>query len=317
MRHADGGLARFHGGGRGLEGRLDQALASLRGRALTAHGLAMGYARLAAGRTTVIVDAAPPPSGRASENAHASTLAMEMTSGRRPLIVNCGSGASFGPDWRRAGRATPSHSTLCVQGFSSSRLGSEGPFSARSQLMDAPDQVWAQPEDDSESHRLMAGHNGYVPTHGLTHIRHLTLSIDGRSLAGEDTLGAMTVGDRRRYETIMERTRHKGIAFDLRFHLHPDVDATVDLGGSAISMALKSGEIWVFRHDGVGDLRLEPSVYLESGRLKPRATKQIILSSVVLDYACQLGWTLAKAQDTPAAIRDTLRDGDADAPQDP
>jgi len=317
LRHADGGLARFHGGGRGLEGRLDQALANLRGRAMTAHGLAMGYARLAAGRTTVIVDAAPPPSGRASENAHASTLAMEMTSGRRPLIVNCGSGASFGPDWRRAGRATPSHSTLCVQGFSSSRLGAEGPFSARSQLMDAPDQVWAQPEDDSESHRLMAGHNGYVPTHGLTHIRHLTLSIDGRSLAGEDTLGAMTVGDRRRYETIMERTRHKGIAFDLRFHLHPDVDATVDLGGTAISMALKSGEIWVFRHDGVGELRLEPSVYLESGRLKPRATKQIILSSVVLDYACQLGWTLAKAQDTPAAIRDTLRDGDADAPQAP
>ena len=28
LRHADGGLARFHGGGRGLEGRLDQALAA-------------------------------------------------------------------------------------------------------------------------------------------------------------------------------------------------------------------------------------------------------------------------------------------------
>ncbi len=310
LRHSDGGLARFHGGGRGLEGRLDQALAHARGRALTAHGLAMGYARLAAGRTTVIVDAAAPPTGRASENAHASTLALEVTSGRRPLIVNCGSGASFGPDWRRAGRATPSHSTLCVQGFSSSRLGAEGPFGARSQLTDAPDQVWGQTEDDSEGHRLMAGHNGYAPTHGLTHIRQLTLAIDGRALSGEDTLGAMTVADRRRFETIMQRTRQKGVEFNLRFHLHPDVDATVDLGGSAISMALKSGEIWVFRHDGVGELRLEPSVYLESGRLKPRATRQIILSSVVLDYACQLGWTLAKAQDTPAAIRDTLRDDD-------
>lgn len=28
LRHADGGLARFHGGGRGLEGRLDLALAA-------------------------------------------------------------------------------------------------------------------------------------------------------------------------------------------------------------------------------------------------------------------------------------------------
>lgn len=310
LRHADGGLARFHGGGRGLEGRLDQALAAAGGRALTAHGLAMGYARLAAGRTTVIVDAAAPPKGRASANAHASTLAMELTSGRRPVIVNCGSGASFGPDWRRAGRATPSHSTLCIQGFSSSRLGAGGvlPSTARGEFTDTPDQVWAQPEDDSTGHRLMAGHNGYVATHGLTHIRQVMLSVDGRALAGEDTLGAMTVADRRRFETIMERTKHRGVPFSLRFHLHPDVDCALDLGGTAVSLALKSGEIWIFRHDGVGELTLEPSVYLESGRLKPRATKQVVLSATVVDYACQLGWTLAKAQDTPSAIRDTLRD---------
>ncbi len=310
LRHADGGLARFHGGGRRLEGRLDQALAVAGGRALTAHGLAMGYARLAAGRTTIVVDAAQPPKGRASANAHASTLAMELTSGRRPVIVNCGSGASFGPDWRRAGRATPSHSTLCIHGFSSSRLGAGGvlPSTARGEFTDTPEQVWAQPEDDSAGHRLMAGHNGYAATHGLTHVRQLMLSTDGRALAGEDTLGAMTVADRRRFETIMERTRHRGVPFGLRFHLHPDVDCALDLGGTAVSLALKSGEIWIFRHDGVAELTLEPSVYLESGRLKPRATKQVVLSATVIDYACQLGWTLAKAQDTPSAIRDTLRD---------
>jgi hypothetical protein len=78
-------------------------------------------------------------------------------------------------------------------------------------------------------------------------------------------------------------------------------------------MALKSGEIWVFRHDGNAELTLEPSVYLENGRLKPRATKQIVLSAHVLDYALQLGWTLAKAQDTPHAIRDTHRDEDVTA----
>ncbi len=310
LRHADGGLARFHGGGRGIEGRLDQALAHAGGRALTAHGLAMGYARLAAGRTTIIVDAARPPSGRASLNAHASTLAMELTSGRRPLIVSCGSGARFGADWHRAGRATPSHSTLGIHGFSSSRLGPDG---ARAEFTDMPDQVWARPEDDPGGHRLIAGHNGYVATHGLTHIRQITLSVDGRALSGEDTLGAMTVADRRRFEAVMERSRHQGVPFTLRFHLHPDVDATLDLGGSAVSMALKSGEIWIFRHDGVAELTLEPSVYLESGRLKPRATRQIALTAHVLDYACQLGWTLAKAQDTPQAIRDTHRDEDVTA----
>jgi len=34
-----------------------------------------------------------------------------------------------------------------------------------------------------------------------------------------------------------------------------------------------------------------------------------VLSARVLDYACQIGWTFAKAQDTPAAIRDTRIDG--------
>lgn len=309
LRHADGGLARFHGGGRGAAGVLDQALAHAGGKALTAHGLSMGFVRMAAGRSTVIVDGAAPPSGRNSMNAHASTLAMELTSGRRPLIVNCGSGAGFGAEWRRAGRATPSHSTAGVKGFSSSRLGTEtGGPGARAELDEVPEQVWVQHDSSVDGIRTLAGHNGYAPTHGMTHVRQLTLSVDGRALNGEDTLGAMTGADRRRFDKVMQRLKMQGIDFDIRFHLHPDVDAALDMGGSAVSLALKSGEIWVFRHDGIAELRLEPSVYLESGRLKPRATKQIVLSATVIDYACQLSWTLAKAQDTPAAIRDTERD---------
>lgn len=309
LRHSDGGLARFHGGGRGAPGVLDTALAQSHGKPLTAHGMSMGFVRMTGGRTSLILDGAAPPVGRNSANAHASTLAFELTSGRRPLIVNCGSGAGFGAEWRRAGRATPSHSTLCVRGFSSARLGTEsGGPGARAELDEVPEQVWAQAESTLDGLRVLAGHNGYAPTHGMTHLRELSLSTDGRTLRGEDTLGAMTGADRRRFEKVMERTRYQGIDFDLRFHLHPDVDATLDLGGTAVSLALKSGEIWVFRHDGAGTLKLEPSVYLESGRLKPRATRQITLSGVVMDYACQLGWTLAKAQDTPTAIRDTEPD---------
>ena len=309
LRHSDGGLARFHGGGRGGVGVLEQALAEAGVRTPPSHGPAMGFLRLTGGRTNIILDAAAPPTGRHSTNAHASTLALELTSGRRPLIVNCGSGAGFGAEWRRAGRATPSHSTLCVRGFSSSRLGTEpGGPGARAELDEVPAQVWAQVEQTLNGLRALAGHNGYAPTHGMSHLRELTLSQDGRVLRGEDSLGAMTGPDRKRYEKLMERTNQQGIDFDLRFHLHPDVDATLDMGGTAISMALKSGEIWVFRHDGVAELRLEPSVYLESGRLKPRGTRQIVLSAKVTDYACQVGWTLAKAQDTPAAIRDTAPD---------
>jgi uncharacterized heparinase superfamily protein len=94
----------------------------------------------------------------------------------------------------------------------------------------------------------------------------------------------------------------------VKFHLHPEVDANVDLGGNAVSLALKSGEVWVFRHDGAAELSLEPSVYLERGRLQPRATKQIVLSRRVMEYGTRTRWSLAKAQDTALAVRDTIRE---------
>lgn len=310
LRHSDGGLARFHGGGRGQEGRLDQALASSGVKTMPGAGLAMGYARLSAGRTSLILDAAPPPQREASYNGHASTLAFELTSGRRPLIVNCGSGVSFGEDWRRAGRATPSHSTLGIEGFSSSRLGALRMIGGhpRELLAHTPREVRIEARKSEDGTGLVAGHDGYVLTHGLTHIRHVDLSNDGRGIAGEDTLAAIDTSEERRFDRMRDASGLSGLAFDVRFHLHPDVDATLDMGGTAISMALKSGEIWIFRHDGVGEMKLLPSVYLEKGRLKPRASKQVVLSGRAIDYATRVRWTLAKAQDTPTTIRDLERD---------
>ncbi|WP_127902628.1 heparinase II/III family protein [Solirhodobacter olei] len=309
LRHADGGLARFHGGGRGLEGRLDHALAASGVRAAPPGGLAMGFARLSGGRTSVIVDVAAPPAGAASGNAHASTLAFELTSGRRPLIVNCGSGAPFGAEWRRAGRATPSHSTLAIEGFSSSRLGPPTPVpggTVQEPLLERAQVIHFREALGPDGMSLIAGHTGYVASHGLSHMRAFYLSEDGRSLSAEDTLGPLTPAEEARLATITAGATP--VRFALRFHLHPDVDAAIDLGGTAVSLALRSGELWIFRFEGPGVLAVEPSVYLEQRRLKPRASRQIVLRSEVIETAARIRWTLAKAQDTPVAIRDLDRD---------
>ena len=313
LRHSDGGLARFHGGGRGIEGRLDHALASSGVRAASMIGLAMGYARLSAGRTNIIMDASKPPKGVASANAHASTLAIEVTSGRRPVIVNCGSGAHFGEEWRRAGRATPSHSVQGLTGISSSRLGSIRKVAGleRSLLVETPRDVRLQKLAEDGSTGLVGTHDGYLPSHGLTQIRRIDLGHDGREVAGEETLAAISEADQRRFDAAIDKTKLQGVAFTIRFHLHPDVDAALDMGGTAVSLALKSGEIWIFRYEGPARMVLEPSVYLEKNRLKPRATKQVVLSGVALDYATRIRWSLAKAQDTPSAIRDLEMDGAA------
>ena len=308
LRHSDGGLARFHGGGRGSEGWLDHALAASKVRAAPSDGLSMGYARLSAGRTSVIIDAAVPPSGPASANAHASTLAFELTSGRRPLIVNCGSGASFGVEWRRAGRATPSHSALCLGGYSSARLAEPDRDTGREALIDGPTHVPVEISPVADGIRFQGGQDGYVRSHGLTHARTLELTLDGRGLAGEDMLLAMEDIEKRRFDKALDLGKLKGLQFDIRFHLHPDVDATLDLGGAAVSMALKSGEIWVFRHDGTHNLSLEAGAYLETTRLKPRAAQQIVLSGMAFTYATRVRWSLSKAQETAIGVRDLSMD---------
>ncbi len=299
LRHADGDLARFHGGGKGAEGRLDRALAAAGVRAGATPAIAMGYARLAGGRTSVIVDASAPPEGRAAETAHASTGAFELVSGRRALVVNCGSGLDFGAEWRRAARATASHSALGLEGVSSSRLAATGEALAhRAQVTAARLTVGTEGAD------LFLAHDGWLRSHGLTASRSLTLAKDGRRLSGVDALTAMTAEARRRFEDVMTTTAMAGGRFAIRFHLHPDVDAEPDIGGGAVSLVLRSGEIWIFRFTGPAVLGLEPSAYLETGRLNPRPCTQIVLRGQARGFETRLGWTLAKAKDTPLAIRD-------------
>jgi len=317
LRHVDGGLARFHGGDRGIEGRLDHALAASGLGRMPVKPVAMGYARLDGGRTSVIIDAALPPSGGAARVAHASTLAFELTSNRRPVVVNCGSGLAFGPDWQRGGRATLSHSTLSIDGFSSARFArSPRRDEGGAPLLDGPRNVTLHRSDERHASALLMSHDGYVETHGLTHIRNLDLSVDGRALMGEDSLIALEPAQKKRFSAVLDAQKLQGVPYAVRFHLHPDADPSLDMNGAAVSIALPSGEIWVFRFEGPARLRLEPSVYLESGRLAPRPCQQIVLRAVILDQSSQINWTLAKAQDTPLAIRDIGREDGLDLPAD-
>ncbi len=304
LRHADGGLARFHGGGRGVPGALDHALAAAGHPPAERRDRAMGYARLAHGRTTVIVDAAAPPGGAAGHIAHAATLAFEMTSGRRPVIVSCGDGRAFGDRWRRAGRATPSHSTLTLDGRSSARLAGED---GAGMLRDGPGDVRVERRVTARSSGLIAGHDGYVASHGLTHVRQLHLSRDGRELSGEDVIATVEREDEAACERALDAAGGR-IPFNIRFHLHPDVAAAIDPDGGGATLTLLSGEEWRLGQSGAARVTLERSVYLEAGAPAPRPARQVVLSAWAADYATRVTWTLAKAPQTPDAVRDLVHD---------
>ncbi|MEM9010016.1 MAG: heparinase II/III family protein [Pseudomonadota bacterium] len=305
LRLGDGSLARFHGGGRGWEGQLDQALAEAGERATRQDEAAMGFARLHSGRTTLILDAATPPSGGASGEGHASTLGFELSSGRQPVIVSCGPGRLFGSEWRRACRATAAHSTGQFGRISSSRLAPSG-FVARqlgTRLVSVPTEVSVQRATDLNGTWLLAAHNGYVSTHGVVHRRRIFLSPDGRDVRGEDTFVADTDAGRRQLEFALEKAGADAQMVALHFHIHPEVTASLDLAGSAVSLNLPNGEVWVFRQSA-GEMTLGNSAYLDQQRLKPRATRQIIVHGRMDGQSTQITWALNRVQE---ARRDAWR----------
>ncbi len=296
LRHMDGSLARFHGGGPGTAGKLDWALASsaARGRGALRRQLAMGYARVAHGRTTMIVDVAPPP---ASANAHASALAFEMTSGLHPLVVNCGPGEAFGERWRAAARTVSFHSTLDVERPSSPRFaGSEG-TAAR-----APARIALERSDCGDGTRLVAGHDGYQAGCGLRHWRRLQVGPEGSGVRGEDALVAASRKGRRTFDALLGAQLAGGVPFSIRFHLHPDAEPETDAGGRSVSITLGNGEIWRFRCRGDVRLKLESSVFLEGAAPSPRATSQIVLSGFAAEHSTRVAWMLARARRSDGAI---------------
>ena len=296
LRHADGTLPRMHGGGRGRPEALDAALGALRGAARAAPAPVAGYARLRAGRTTLILDGAAPPAGRAAA-AHASALGIEVTTGRRPLIVSCGSGAPFGPDWREAGRATASHSALVLDGASSARL----PGAPGGPLADGPTEVRCilALGGGASAGRVQASHDGWRARYGLLCGREVALLPGGAGVEGEDTLAAIDAADR---ERLRRAAGERVLPFEIRFHLHPDVDVALSPDGAR--MAPPSGELWELTHDETCELDLEESVYLGGRHARPAATRQVVLRGGVRGAVTRVRWRLARAEGAPAFVRD-------------
>ena len=299
LRLGDGGTARFHGGGAGSAGRLDQAMAELRLVTQPKPKLPMGFARLSGGRVVLIMDGAAPPHGEVATRAHAGTLAFEMSVGRQRLVVNAGPGQVFGGDWTLIGRQTAAHSTIEVDGRSSARIHAAGlaarTFGAR--LMDGPAVVSVRQAQDATGQWLLATQDGYVASHGLLHERRLYVDGRGQEVRGEEIL---TVADARA-RTQFERAATAGrLGFAARFHLHPEVKAELDAGRQLVTLALPSEEVWMFRAGG-GSVELEDSIYFDPARPSPLPTTQVVVRTEVVEYLGQITWSFGRIAEAPAA----------------
>jgi uncharacterized heparinase superfamily protein len=267
----DGGLCAFHGGGEGDRRAIDHVL-SARDTGSKSFGFApnSGYQRIEAGGANLIMDAGKPAGGQASALAHASPLAFELAAGGHRIVVNCGWTSQQPDSWREAVRATAAHSTLIIEETSSARLIPNG---WRRRLMgprfdEQPEKVSARRNEEDIGTWIEASHDGYRELFGLLHRRRIFLAADGGDLRGEDGL----------YRPVEDGTPEDvdvRYRFAIRFHLHPDVKASLARDGMSVLLVLGNGDGWRFRTDG-GPIRIERSVYLATGGT-PKRTSQIVV----------------------------------------
>ncbi len=289
LRHVNGSMARFHGGG-DLPAALPDLVISDTGHTGPAGSeLAMGYARMHSGQTSVIIDAAMPPSRAASRNAHACTLAFEAVARGCRLVVNRGPGHWLGQEEQLAARSTGAHSTVEIGGESSSQLETQKVWrpGAR-EFADVPGEVRVSQLPGRDGLTVIASHNGYVPSFGLTHMRRLDMARNGRRIWGEDTIWAKPGTDSQAHERLTGAAG--GFEVAARFHLHPDASVRMLDGLRRVEVGLSNGDAWLFRLEGHARLGIEESAYLDEFAFEVRPSRQIVLHSTTRNGTAQFRW---------------------------
>ena len=268
FRHGDGGLALFHGSIEELPLMVDAAFTLAESKSRTLRRLTdMGYERVTAGRSLLLVDVASPPPQGYDRRAHAGLLSFEFGQGRERLIVNCGAVDGATPEWHMACAATAAHSTMAIDDCNACEVVPSGGVAMAGKIS-------AQRYEEDNHHCVEMKHSAYRFGHGVTYQRLLRLSASGEELNGRETL-----------------TGKPGHRFDVRWHLHPNLQASLAHGGQTALVRSGSGAGWRLRVEGAV-LSLESSIYCGSG--SPHRSLQLKASGMTVGEETQVLWSFAR-----------------------
>lgn len=271
--HGDGLLGQFNGGSEGnatlLEMILQQAHANGKAAQTAPH---TGYERMQMGRSVLMFDVGTAPSNGYDRHIHAAPLSFEFSSGRERIIVNCGHGGSPCPQLplSTALRYTAAHSTATIANTNALEIRSDGSIGRQ------PRTIHLHRENTKDQMLVAASHDGYHTNLGVLHNRQIYMGDNGEDIRGQDSF----VGS-------------AGHTFHVRFHLSPDVKASLTGNNTGVLLRLRSGAGWRFRCQGA-NVSLEESIYVPQAGHLPKKTIQIVLSGYTQDKEVPLKWNLRR-----------------------
>ncbi|MGF1543161.1 MAG: heparinase II/III family protein [Parvularculaceae bacterium] len=287
MRLGDGGLAVLNGGYEDDRAAVETALGPASARDDDPREAALvarhsGYQRLDAGVACLIVDIGA--STRADDVAgpdFQSAGSLSFSSGRRRIVVNCGSGARLAGDWADALRLADAHSGAWFDAVDPDAASAAERRAARSAGLNETRALHRRVEDEQGRLVEIERRDGGPEAGGGAHARRLFLAADGDDLRGEDrfTPGAAP------------------IAWRVRFHLHPSLEARASADGRDVDLLAPDGEAWWFRANAV-EAKLEKSVYAGLGGA-PAACSQIALTGLARpdEGPSRVKWRFARVRE--------------------
>ena len=289
LTHGDGSLGSWQGGWAVSADEVSGLVAATGVRTRPLRDVRQwGYQRVAAHKSVLQFDAAPPPLARHARTGCASTLAFEFSHAGQRLVVNCGGAAAAGglmPLRLEQGlRATAAHSTLTLDDANSTAVLLKGRIGAGVKEVEVDRRVLTgdkQAKGQAGATRLEASHDGYAARYGLTHRRILILRDDGTELRGEDLL--LPAGG---------KGKRGKVGFAIRFHLGPGIELGLSEDGQGAGLALSDGSYWQFRVGG-GQLGIEESLWAD-GQGRPQPIQQLVLQGMISRGGGNFAWLLKK-----------------------
>lgn len=288
LRHGDGGLGSWQGAGATTAHALARLIAAsgvrMRPARDTRH---WGYQTVAAGKSVLQFDAAPPPRPRDARFGCASSLAFEFSHAASRIVVNCGGGELAGgatPARIEQGlRGTSAHSTLTLDDANSTAVLINGQVGKGVEVVETVRSTTGP--GNRKATRIEASHDGYASRYALIHRRILMLGADGQELRGEDVL-----------EPSGKRGKRGKVGFAIRFHLGAGVETALSADRRGAGLALPDGSYWQLRLGGdiaEAALAIEESLWVD-GEGRPHGTQQLVIEGLASRGGGRFPWLLKR-----------------------
>ncbi len=248
-----------------------------------------GYQRLQGRAMTILLDAGAPARDAWSVAACGQPGAIEILCGADRLITNCGwSPRAAGRD---AFRLAGAGSTLSIgEGAAGTPAGGFIGRALGPRLIGGAREVKAARQEGDDGVLVELTHDGWLASWGFVHVRRLFLDPRTDELRGEDRLSPAAGPDASPPRPPARRTAPVAV----RFHLHPDVRASLARDKRSVLLQGPSNQGWWLRNDAA-DVAVEPSVHFLDG--VARRTSQIVLhAQAPTDTGGRVRWKLTAAE---------------------